>query len=230
MALCANCRRPFELNHPHKIYCSSTCRERMSKIISRTRLMTARAANGTLQPERCHGRHDPYDAQELAALRADPRCVLPGRSLAAQWWKCEQLGIPRDPSMRARRIRSPEAMAKKVAQKKAELRSERGPIIWGRWNYRKRVRRNPEPYLTDLRKLARGHQHAEDLVVEAFAILLRLAIPPAEAFKLAKVEVGRTSAQPYREQSFNPEIDYEAREKGRQVARASDIRATNGDG
>lgn len=202
----------------------------MCGIIARTRRMARHAANGTLQPERAHGRHDPYTAQELAALRAHPRCVLPDRSLAAQWWKCEQLGIPRDPSMRARRVRSPEAMAKKIAQKKAELRSERGPIIWGRWNFRKRVRKNPERYLAELRQLALGHQHAEDLVVEGFAILLRLAVPAAEAFKLAKAEVNRTSAQPFKEQSFNPDIDYAGRETGRQVSRASDIRAARGDG
>lgn len=202
----------------------------MSRIMSHTREMVRRAANGTLQPERAHGRHDPYTAQELIALRADPKCILPDRSLAAQWWKCEQLGIPRDLSLKARRLRSPEAMAKKIAQKKAELRSERGPIIWGRWNYRKRVRRNPEPYLAELRHLARGHQHAEDLAIEAFAILLRLAIPAAEAFKLAKAEVSRTSAQPFREQSFNPDIDYAAQETGRQMTRASDIRAARGEG
>jgi hypothetical protein len=230
MVACANCRRPFEPRTVTGIYCSAQCRNRMGKIISRSRGMVKRAANGTLQPQRCHGRHDPYTVQELADLRADPRCVLPDRSLAAQWWKCEQLGIPRDPSLRARRIRSPEQMEKKIAQKKAELRSDRGPAIWGRWNYRKRVRKNPERYLAELRSLAHGHQYAEDLVVESFVILLRLAIPAAEAFKLAKAEVNRTSAQPFREQSINPNVDYAARETGRQAPRASNLRAARGDG
>lgn len=230
MVACANCQRSFEPRTATGIYCSPQCRHRMGGIISRSRGMVRRAAIGTLQPERAHGRHDPYTPQELAALRADPRCVLPDRSLAAQWWKCEQLGIPRDPGMRARRIRSPEAMAKKIAHKKAELRSERGPIIWGRWNFRKRVRKNPERYLAELRQFARGHQHAEDLVVEGFAILLRLAVPAAEAFKLAKAEVNRTSAQPFREQSFNPDVDYAARETGRQAPRASNLRAARGEG
>ena len=66
--------------------------------------------------------------------------------------------------------------------------------------------------------------------MEGFAILLRLAIPAAEAFKLAKAEVNRTSAQPFREQLFNPDIDYEARETGRQAPRASDLRAARREG
>ncbi|GJE14725.1 hypothetical protein FOHLNKBM_5800 [Methylobacterium longum] len=38
------------------------------------------------------------------------------------------------------------------------------------------------------------------------------------------------SAQPFRERSFNPDIDYAGREAGRQVARTSNIRAAQGDG
>lgn len=60
--------------------------------------------------------------------------------------------------------------------------------------------------------------------------MLRLAIPAAEAFKLAKAEVNRTSAQPFKEQSFNPDIDYAGRETGRQVSKASDIRSVRGEG
>lgn len=57
--------------------------------------------------------------------------------------------------------------------------------------------------------------------------MLRLAIPPAEAFNIAKGEVNRTSAQPFQEQSFNPAIYYKGRETDRQVPRASHIRAAS---
>ena len=83
--------------------------------------------------------------------------------------------------------------------------------------------------MAELRNLARGNPHAEDLILEGFATVFRLAIPAAEAFKLAKAEVNRTSAQPFREQSFNPDIDYAGRETGRQVSRASDIRSVRGE-
>lgn len=119
--------------------------------------------------------------------------------------------------------RSPESAAHQKAFK-------RPPAKQRRQYFRRRIRENPEPTLAELRQLARGHQHADDLILEAFAIVLRLAIPAAEAFKLAKAEVNRTSAQPFREQSFNPDIDYAARETGRQVTRASDLRAARGEG
>ncbi|QEE37593.1 MULTISPECIES: hypothetical protein [unclassified Methylobacterium] len=83
--------------------------------------------------------------------------------------------------------------------------------------------------MAKLRNLARGNPHAEDLILEGFATVLRLAIPAAEAFKLAKAEVNRTSAQPFKEQSFNPDIDYAGRETGRQVSKASDIRSARGE-
>ena len=69
---------------------------------------------------------------------------------------------------------------------------------------------------------------AEDIVIVGFATVLSLAFPPAEAFKLAMAEINRTSAQPFKEQSFNPGIDYAVRETGRQVARASDLFSVKG--
>jgi hypothetical protein len=181
-----------------------------------------KAEAGTLYPERSRYHRDPYTPAEIAALRADPLCVLPNRTLAAQWKKCRKLGIRRDRSLYVVPYRSPESAAHQRAFK-------RPPAKQRRQYFRRRIRENPEPTLAELRQLARGHQHAEDLVVEGFAIVLRLAIPAAEAFKLAKTEVNRTSAQPFREQSFDPDIDYEARETGRQVARASDIRSARGE-
>ncbi|MGU3407912.1 hypothetical protein [Methylobacterium brachiatum] len=117
-----------------------------------------------------------------------------------------------------------------AARKYAKLTSEQKRAKSIRKNFRERVRAKPDPVLDELRKLARGHTLAEDIVIEGFATVLRLAIPAAEAFKLAKAEVNRTSAQPFKEQSFNPDIDYAGRETGRQVSKASDIRSARGEG
>lgn len=180
--------------------------------------MAAKAEAGTLYPERSRSLRGKYTPSEIAALRADPLCVLPNRTLAAQWQKCRRLGICRDQSLNV------------PFNRKAQKSRKRSPAMGRRKYFRRRIRENPEPTLAALRQLARGHQHAEDLILEGFATVLRLAIPAAEAFKLAKAEVNRTSAQPFREQSFNPDIDYAARETGRQVSRASDLRAARGDG
>nr|WP_128083241.1 hypothetical protein [Methylobacterium sp. B34] len=125
--------------------------------------------------------------------------------------------------------RSPEAVARRNEALKGRL-AYRHRDHDRRTNFRRRVRANPDPILTELRQLSRGHQRAEDLILEGFATVLRLAIPAAEAFKLAKAEVNRTSAQPFREQSFNPDVDYAARETGRQAPRASNLRAARGEG
>ncbi|MCJ2123434.1 hypothetical protein [Methylobacterium sp. J-077] len=138
--------------------------------------------------------------------------------------KCGQLSIPRDKSLYVPQTISPAAKAHQYAQAAA-----RQPAHRRRWAFRRRVRANPEPVLAELRNLARGHRLAEDVVIEGFATVLRLAIPAVEAFKLAKAEVNRTSAQPFKEQSFNPDIDYEARETGRQVSKGSDIRSARGE-
>lgn len=189
--------------------------------------MMERSANGTfsnIQSRNYRGRWQP---QEITALRVDPLCVLPGRSLLAQWKKCAELAIPRDRSLYVAHGYSAEALTRRrTIQKNPEQRR----AIQRRCYFRRRVRANPEPILADLRKLARGHPLAEDIVIEGFATVLRLAIPAAEAFKLAKAEVNRTSAQPFKEQSFNPDIDYAGRETGRQVSKASDIRPVRGEG
>jgi len=227
-ARCKNCQKQFTTHISFRKFCSIKCSKRYAKICYTTRQMVERAANGQF-PARYQTRPGHWTAQEEAALRADPFCVLPNRTLRAQWDRCHQLGIPRDRSLVVYQGRSPEA----VARRNDALTGRLAPLRRAhdrRMNFRRSVRANPAPILIELRQLASGHQHAEDLVLEGFAIVLRLAIPAAEAFKLAKAEVNRTSAQPFREQSFNPDIDYEARETGRQVARASDIRAAHGDG
>lgn len=136
-----------------------------------------------------------------------------------------KLGIPRDRSLFV-----PANHSQASIDRQRERKKEYAPAQARRGRFRRRVRANPEPFFEELRRLARGHQHAEDLIVEGFATVLRLAIPAAEAFKLAKAEVNRTSAQPFKEQSFNPDIDYAARETGRQMSRASDLRAARGEG
>lgn len=223
---CCNCGVNFKTAHTGKIYCSIKCRIRVNDLLVLTRRRVSRVIAPTHRPELIGAWGGPYTPEEIATLRADPHCVLPNRTLRAQWRKCAELGIPRDPSLHAKRYRSPKDAARWAANLTPEYRTAASR----RKRFRRRVRENPEPYFDELRRLAGGHQHAEDLVVEGFAIVLRLAIPAAEAFKIAKAEVNRTSAQPFREQSFNPAIDYEARETGRQVARASDIRAARGEG
>lgn len=220
---CMNCQVAFMPKRAGVIYCSKRCGTRVATIQANCRRMVKRATEGTLDLNQVRTQRGPYTSDEISALRADPLCVLPNRSLRAQWMKCRQLGIPRDQSLNEPLKRSPES----IDQQKAERRSR--PNRWRRGNFRRNVRRNPGPILDQLRKLARGHPYAEDLILEGFATVLRLAIPPVEAFKLAKVEVNRTLAQPFRERPFNPDIDYAARETGRQVARASDIRAARGE-
>lgn len=189
--------------------------------------MTERAASGTFSLERSLNYRGHWRPDEVAALRADPKRVLPGRSLAAQWKKCQQLSISRDRSLFVPHNYSPEAQARRNSVRKTPEQSNESAR---RCSFRRRIRGNPEPTLAELRLLAQGHPLAEDIVIEGFATVLRLAIPAAEAFKLAKAEVNRTSAQPFKEQSFNPDIDYAGRETGRQVSRASDIRSAHGDG
>lgn len=184
-----------------------------------------RAESGTLDPAKDRSCRGYYTPKEIAALRADPSCVMPNRNLAAQWRYCRRNGIPRDPSLRV----SYKTDLEKAANRAPRCPEERAAANH-RWYFRRRVRANPGPVLDELRRLAGRHHLAEDLVVEAFATMLRLAVPAIEAFRMAKTEVNRTSAQPFREQSFNPNIDYGARETGRQVSRASDIRAARGDG
>ena len=184
-----------------------------------------RASSGTLNEMRCNTHRGYYTLDEIAALRACPHCILPNRSLKAQWDKCIQLGIPRDRSLHVAYWLTPEVKSRPKSPPDPVLKKARQQ----RQYFRRRVRSNPEPILTELRTLSRGHQNGDDMIEEAFATVLRLAIPPAEAFKIAKAEVNRTSAQPFRDQAFDPDIDYEARESGRQVPRASDIRAARGD-
>ena len=216
---CPSCRVKFETTVFDKIYCSDKCCQRVNTMRKSARLIEGLSASGVYVTRRQNysGRWRP---EEISALRADPLCKLPDRSLAAQWKKCFKLGIDRDRSLYADKTRSPEA---------ARQRAARAPAKWRRQSFRRRVRANPEPTLAELRNLARGNPHAEDLILEGFATVLRLAIPAAEAFKLAKAEVNRTSAQPFKEQSFNPDIDYAGRETGRQVSRASDIRSVRGE-
>ncbi|WP_139215676.1 hypothetical protein [Methylobacterium sp. UNC300MFChir4.1] len=192
------------------------------------RSLEKRAAEGTFEPHRSRRWRQAYSSEEIAALRADPRCMLPNRNLRSQWKKCHELGIPRDHDLRVVYERPPEVSARARARMKQNPEQLR--VYWRRSNFRRSVRKDPEGVLDELRCLARGHQHAEDIILEGFATVLRLAVPAAEAFKIAKAEVNRTSAQPFKEQSFNPDIDYAARETGRQVARASDIRAARGEG
>ena len=216
---CPSCRGSFDTTVFDKIYCSDKCCQRVSTMRKSARLIEGLSASGVYVTRRKNysGRWSP---EEISSLRADPLCKLPDRSLAAQWKKCFKLGIDRDRSLYADKTRSPEA---------ARQRAARAPAKWRRQSFRRRVRANPEPTLAELRNLARGNPHAEDLILEGFATVLRLAIPAAEAFKLAKAEVNRTSAQPFKEQSFNPDIDYAGRETGRQVSRASDIRSVRGE-
>lgn len=185
--------------------------------------MIRRATAGSLDINRSRNWRSPYTPTEIAALRADPHCILPNRTLRSQWRKCIELSIKRDKALYDAPYQSPKTL---------ERRKEKGryPDKERRATFRRRARAKPDPILHELRQLAQDHYHSEDLVIEAFATLLRLTIPAAEAFKLAKAEVNRTSAQPFRDQSFNPDIDYEARETGRQMPRASDIRAARGDG
>lgn len=223
---CGNCLIDFKPVQNGQFYCSAECRTRINSLLALTRKRVRRAASARHRPERASAYAGPYTLEEITALRADPHCVLPNRTLRAQSKKCAKLGILRDPSLFVRAYKSPEAAARAEANRSTEYITAASR----RRRFRHRVRGNPEPFFEELRRLARGHQHAEDLIVEGFATVLRLAIPAAEAFKLAKVEVNRTSAQPFREQSFNPDIDYAGRETGRQVSRASDIRAARGEG
>ena len=225
---CANCQILFTTNIENKKFCCQRCCKRVSKIGHMTRKMTERAKHGRpiISSHTHPGR---WTLREIDALRTDPRCVLPNRSLRAQWDKCHELGILRDRSLLSEQGRSLEAVARKAAASKGPL-AYRCRAWRRRSDFRKRVRDNPAPEIAELRKLAGGHPLAEDIVLEGFATLLRLAIPAAEAFKLAKAEVNRTSAQPFREQSFNPDIDYAGRETGRQVSKASDIRSARGEG
>ena len=151
---------------------------------------------------------------------------MPSSTLAAQWQHRRRLRIPRDPSLRVLYKDSPEVLARRAAAETKDKRAARHR----RSRFRACVRADPGPVLDELRRLAGRHPHAEDLIEESFATVLRLAIPAAEAFKIAKAEVNRTSAQPFREQLFNPDIDYATQETGRQVARASDIRAARVEG
>lgn len=223
---CCNCGVDFKTSHTGKIYCSIKCRVRVNDLLVLTRRRVSRVIAPTHRPELTGAWAGPYTSEEIAALRSDPHCVLPNRTLRAQWRKCAELGISRDRSLLAKRYRSPEDAARWAANLTTEYRTAASR----RKRFRHHVRKNPELYFDELRRLARGHYLADDIVIEGFATALRLAIPAAEAFKLAKAEVTRTSAQPFREQSFNPDIDYEARETGRQVARASDLRAARGEG
>lgn len=222
---CANCRVPFQTKSSVKIFCSRGCARRVNKLKYTARRMVELAGSGKLEPARSRGYRGRYTPAEIDALRADPLCVLPNRGLCGQWRKCKALGIPRHPSLRVYPPLSPTAAARKEASRTPEYRRAKGRRAY----FRRKVRGSPEPILAELRQLARGHMLAEDVIVEGFATVLRLAIPAAEAFKLARTEVNRTSAQPFKEQPFNPAIDYAARETGRQVARACDIRAARGE-
>lgn len=222
---CTNCKASFQIIRWNQRFCSSKCSRRFDTILRITRNITRRTAAGVFDLKRSLTNRRPYTPAEIASLRSDPLCVLPNRTLRAQWVKCDQLSIPRDKSLYVAQTISPAALAHQKARA-----SEMQPAYRRRTDLRRRVRADPEPVLAELRKLARGHRLAEDVVIEGFATVLRLAIPADEAFKLAKAEVNRTSAQPFREQSFNPDIDYEARETGRQMSKASDIRSARGEG
>lgn len=223
---CENCQLVMITKDQFKKYCSLKCKIVLREMRATAVRLEKNAAKGTINLDRLHRWRGRWTPEELAALRADPFCVLPNRTLRAQWRKCHTLGIPRDDSLTARYRPSKETERRLAARKTPEYRRK----AWHRGHFRRRVRADPEPFLAELRQLARGHQHAEDLVIEGFATMLRDCVPAAEAFKLAKAEVNRTSAQPFKEQSFNPDIDYAARETGRQVARASDLRAARREG
>lgn len=223
---CGNCQALFTPIRRTHTYCSRPCAVRMGRLCAHSRKILRRGSQGKYNTKQSLTRKPLYTPDEIAELRADPMCVLPGRTLAAQWRKCLKLGIARDQSLMVNYPASSESIARAVAKITPEQRRQRER----RKCFRRRIRENPEPLLEELRQLARGHQYAEDLILESFATVLRNCIPAAEAFKLAKAEVNRTSAQPFREQSFNPDIDYAGRETGRQVSRASDIRSARGEG
>lgn len=220
---CGNCNATFEAKVHNQLYCSVRCCQRVTRLAKHSRKMIVKAKNGSIDVNRSRNWRSPYTSVEIAALRADPLCILPHRTLRSQWKKCCELDIRRDKSLKCIFKRSVEARARYG-------KSVRNPENERRARFRRSIRRKPELVLAELRKFAHGHPYAEDIVIEGFATVLHLAIPPAEAFALAKAEVGRTSAQPFREQSFDPDTNYDARETGRQVARTSDIRAARGDG